>query len=77
MTEDRDRRGDRPSDVPPVEEDTPLRDANLDEQTVHRREPGPGASKMENIKRMAKQVRAQKERSKPESGSESDVEGDE
>jgi hypothetical protein len=77
VTEDRDRRGDRPSDVPPVEQDTPLRDANLDEQTVHGKEPGPGASKMENIKRMAKQVRTQKERSKPESGSADEAEGDE
>lgn len=75
MTED--RKDDRPADVPPVEEDAPLRDANLEEQTVHGQEAGPGASKMENIERMAKQVRTQKERSSPDSATEDDAEGNE
>jgi hypothetical protein len=72
-----DRKEDRPADVPPVEEDAPLRDANLEEQTVHGQEAGPGASKMVNIDRMAKHVRTQKERSRPDSAPEDDTEGNE
>jgi hypothetical protein len=74
VTEDRER--DRPADVPPVEADAPPRDTNLEEQTVHRQEPGPGASKMENVRRMAKQVRTQKKRSRPEDRSDRDSQGD-
>jgi hypothetical protein len=39
------------------------RDPNLEEQTLDREDPGPGGSKTENIRRMRKQVRAQRERS--------------
>lgn len=60
------------ADMPPVERDTPARDPNLEEQTVQSEEPGPGASKMESIRRMAKQVRIQKERTRP--GSDDDEE---
>src|ERR687891_522782 len=38
------------------------RDANLEDQTLDREEPGPGGSKAENIRRMKKQVRVHKER---------------
>jgi hypothetical protein len=39
------------------------RDPNLEDQTLDQEEPGPGASKAENVQRMKKQVRIQKERS--------------
>jgi hypothetical protein len=39
------------------------RDANLEDQTLDREEPGPGGSKAENIRRMKKHVRVQKKRS--------------
>jgi hypothetical protein len=39
------------------------RDPNLEDQTIDQEEPGPGASKAENVRRMKKQVRIQKERS--------------
>jgi hypothetical protein len=39
------------------------RDPNLEEQTLDQGEPGPGGSKAENVRRMKKQVRIQKERS--------------
>lgn len=39
------------------------RDPNLEDQTLDQEEPGPGGSKAENIRRMKKQVRVQKERS--------------
>ena len=39
------------------------RDPNLEDQTLGQEEPGPGASKAENVRRMKKQVRVQKERS--------------
>ena len=39
------------------------RDPNLEEQTLDQEEPGPGGSKAENIRRMRKQVRLQRERS--------------
>jgi hypothetical protein len=52
--------------MPPVEPDTPARDPNLEEQTVQSEEPGPGASKMENIRRMRKQVEEQEKRMKPQ-----------
>jgi hypothetical protein len=57
-------------DMPPVERDTPARDPNLEEQTVQSEEPGPGASKMEAMKRMEKQVRIQEERTKRDQGEE-------
>jgi hypothetical protein len=76
VTDERERRGGPEPDVPPVEEDTPSRDTNLEEQTVHRQDAGPGGSKMENLRRMAKQVRTQEERSKPGNGSDRDPEGD-
>jgi hypothetical protein len=76
VTEDREHRGEPEADVPPVEEDTPPRDTNLEEQTVYRQEAGPGASKMENLRRMAKQVRTQEDRSKGGSRSDRDPEGD-
>lgn len=39
------------------------RDPNLEDQTIDQEEPGPGGSKAENIRRMKKQVRVQKDRS--------------
>jgi hypothetical protein len=76
VTEDRERPAEPEADVPPVEEDKPPRDTNLEEQTVHHQEAGPGASKMENLRRMAKQVRTQEDRSKAGSRSDHDSEGD-
>lgn len=37
-------------------------DVNLEDQTADRVEPGPGASKMENLRRAEEQVRVQRER---------------
>jgi hypothetical protein len=46
-----------------VEEPTDRPDPNLEEQTMGGEEPGPGASKMENLRRAEEQVRTQKKRS--------------
>jgi hypothetical protein len=45
-----------------VEEPSSRPDPNLEEQTMAGEEPGPGASKMENLRRAAEQVKTQKER---------------
>jgi hypothetical protein len=41
------------------------RDPNLEDQTIDQEDPGPGGSKAENLRRMKKQVRIQKQRSDP------------
>ena len=51
-------------DVPPVDPSDRRTDANLDEQTVHAEEPGPGASKEEARRRMENQVRLQRARTR-------------
>jgi hypothetical protein len=39
------------------------RDPNLEDQTLDQDRPGPGRSKAENLRRMKRQVRTQRERS--------------
>ena len=48
-------------DMPDAVEE-PQRDPNLEDQTLDQAVPGPGASKMENLRRVEEQVRVQKER---------------
>jgi hypothetical protein len=58
-------------DMPDAVEE-PQRDPNLEDQTLDQATPGPGASKMENLRRVEEQVRVQKERAddatRPEEG---------